>query len=97
VVATCRSDEIPLDERVADWLAHMRGSSRADEIRLSPLPRTEVAEQVCVLTGGPAPAPVIDALYARAEGNPFFNEQLVVCWAGLSWVQHSGPASVLAH
>ena len=81
-VATCRSDEVPLDERVAGWLAHMRGSSRAEEIRLSPLSRTEVAEQVRLLTGGPAPARVIDGLYARAEGNPFFTEQLVAAALG---------------
>ena len=36
-----------------------------------------MAEQVAALAGGPAPARVVDELYARAEGNPFFTEQLV--------------------
>ena len=47
------------------------------EIRLGPLSREEVAEQVAGLAGAPAPAWVVDELYARAEGNPFFTEQLV--------------------
>ena len=36
-----------------------------------------MAEQVAALAGGPVPSPVVDELYARAEGNPFFTEQLV--------------------
>ena len=48
-----------------------------EEIRLGPLSRAEEAEQVAALAGGPVPPRVLDALYARAEGNPFFTEQLV--------------------
>jgi DNA-binding CsgD family transcriptional regulator len=77
VVATCRGDEAPLAGQVADWLAHVRGAAGVQEIRLGPLSRLEVAGQVAALAGGPAPAPVVDELYARAEGNPFFTEQLV--------------------
>ena len=44
VVATCRSDEAPLDRQVADWLAHVRGGNAVEEIRLGPLSREEVAE-----------------------------------------------------
>ena len=78
VVATCRSDEAPLAAHVAGWLAHVRGSGGGgvEEIRLGPLSRAEVAEQVAALAGGPVPPRVVDELYARAEGNPFFTEQL---------------------
>ena len=48
-----------------------------EEIRLGPLSRAEVAEQVAALAGGPPPPRVVDELYARGEGNPFFTEQLV--------------------
>jgi hypothetical protein len=48
-----------------------------EEIRLGPLSRLEVAEQVAALAGGPVPPVVVDEVYARAEGNPFFTEQLV--------------------
>jgi DNA-binding CsgD family transcriptional regulator len=77
VVATCRGDEAPLDRQVAEWLAHVRGSGAVEEIRLGPLSRDEVADQIADLVGGPAPLRLVDDLYARAEGNPFFTEQLV--------------------
>jgi hypothetical protein len=82
VVVTCRGDEAPLDGQVAGWLAQMRGAAGVEEIRLGPLSRPEVAGQVAALAGRPAPPGVVDELYARAEGNPFFTEQLVA--AGLT-------------
>jgi DNA-binding CsgD family transcriptional regulator len=77
VVVTCRSDEPSLDAHAADWLAHARGSQDAEEIRLGPLSRDEVAAQVAGLVGGPPPPGLVDDLYVRAGGNPFFTEQLV--------------------
>ena len=77
VVATCRGDEAPLDGHVAQWLAHMRGGSGVDELRLGPLSPAEAGEQVAGLVGGAAPERLADELFARAEGNPFFTEQLV--------------------
>ena len=76
------SDEAPLEPQVAEWLTHVRGRGGVAEVRLGPLSRDEVAEQVAELAGSPAPAPVVDELYARAEGNPFFTEQLVAAMVG---------------
>jgi DNA-binding CsgD family transcriptional regulator len=77
VVATYRADEVPVAGHVADWLAQARGAAGVEEIRLGPLSREEVAQQASALAGRPVPARVADELYARAEGNPFFTEQLV--------------------
>jgi len=77
VVVTCRGDESPLEPVVAAWLANARGGSDVEVIRLRPLSREETAEQVAALTGGSAPAQFAEDVYARAEGNPFFAEQLV--------------------
>jgi len=77
VVVTCRSDEVPLESQVAAWLAHVRGASGVEEIRLRPLSRQEAAEQIAALAGAPAPEGFAEEVYARAEGNPFFTEQLV--------------------
>ena len=77
VVVTCRSDEAPLAAHVATWLAQVRGAAGVEEISLGRLSRTELAGQVTALVGGPVPPRVVDELYARAEGNPFFTEQLV--------------------
>jgi DNA-binding CsgD family transcriptional regulator len=77
VVVTCRSDEAPMEAPVADWLAQVRGAAGMEELTLGPLSRAEVAWQVATLAGGPVPPRVVDELFARAEGNPFFTEQLV--------------------
>ena len=77
LVVTCRSDEVPLDWPVAAWLAHVRGSELVEEIRLGPLSREESAQQVAGLARGQLPDRLPNELYARAEGNPFFTEQLV--------------------
>jgi predicted ATPase len=77
VVVTCRSDEAPLEPHVVEWLAHVRERGGVGQVGLGPLSRDEVAEQVAGISGSPLPAAVVDELYARAEGNPFFTEQLV--------------------
>jgi DNA-binding CsgD family transcriptional regulator/tetratricopeptide (TPR) repeat protein len=81
VIATCRSDEVPVAAQVADWLAQMRAAAGVEEIRLGPLSRPEVTRLIAALAGGPAPRQVVDEVYARAEGNPFFTDQMVA--AGL--------------
>jgi DNA-binding CsgD family transcriptional regulator/tetratricopeptide (TPR) repeat protein len=77
VVVTCRSDEVPLDAGVADWLTHVRRDAGVEEIRLGPLSRAEVAEQITGLVGATPPAALVREVCARAEGHPFFTEQLV--------------------
>jgi hypothetical protein len=70
VVVTCRGDEAPLTAHVAGWLAQMQGSAGVEEIRLLPLSRAQVAEQVAALAARRAADPgalaaVLDArLYA---------------------------------
>jgi DNA-binding CsgD family transcriptional regulator len=90
VTVTCRSDEAPLAPRVAGWLAQVRGAAGTEEITLGPLSRAEVAGQVAALTGGPVPPGVVDELFARAEGNPFFTEQLMAA-ALARGTAESGP------
>jgi predicted ATPase len=77
VVVTCRSDEVPLDVGVADWLTHVRRDAGVAEIRLGPLPHREAVEQIAGLVGTPPPSELVEEVYARAEGHPFFTEQLV--------------------
>ena len=77
VVVTCRGDEAPLAAHVASWLAQVRSGAGVEEIRLGPLSWAEAAGQVTALVGSPVSPHVVDELYARAEGNPFFTEQLV--------------------
>jgi len=91
VVATYRSDEAPVAPHVADWLAKARGAARTAEIGLEPLSWDETAQQVAALTGGPVSARLAAELYVRAEGNPFFTEQLVA--AALTGTAGAGELS----
>ena len=77
VMATCRGDEAPLAAHVVSWLTQARSGAGAEEIRLGPLSRAEVATLAATLAGSPVSARVVDELFARAEGSPFFTEQLV--------------------
>ena len=77
VVVTCRGDEAPLPPEVASWLAQVRSAAGTKEIRLGGLSRAQVAGQVAALAGGSVTPDVVDELFMRAEGNPFFTEQLV--------------------
>jgi DNA-binding CsgD family transcriptional regulator/tetratricopeptide (TPR) repeat protein len=77
VVVTFRGDEAPLAAHVEAWLAQARAGAGVAEIRLGPLSRPEVAGQVTALAGPQVSPRVIDELFARAEGNPFYTEQLV--------------------
>ncbi|HEY5987649.1 MAG TPA: hypothetical protein VIV12_14935 [Streptosporangiaceae bacterium] len=62
---------------MTDWLQHVRAGTVVEEIQLRPLSREEVAGQIAALVSQPPPAGLVDELYARGEGNPFFTEQLV--------------------
>ena len=77
VVVTCRGDQAPLAPHVAGWLGQVRAGAGVEEIRLGPLSPDQAARQVATLAGGPVSPRAVDELYARAEGNPFFTEQLV--------------------
>jgi len=77
VVVTCRSDEVPQDPVVADWLTNVRRDAGVEEVRLGPLSEAETAEQIGGLVQAPPPAGLLEEVYARAEGHPFFTEQLV--------------------
>ena len=69
VVATCRGDEVRVGPHVTRWLGHVRGGGQASEIRLGPLSRAEVAEQVAGLMGTPA-AGVADEMFSGVRATP---------------------------
>jgi DNA-binding CsgD family transcriptional regulator len=95
VVVTCRSDEVPLDAVVADWLTQVRRDAGVEEIRLGPLSNGDVAEQITALIGAPPPVGLVEEVYARAEGHPFFTEQLVAA-AIIDSVQPGKPVALPA-
>jgi DNA-binding CsgD family transcriptional regulator/tetratricopeptide (TPR) repeat protein len=77
LVATYRSDE-PRSDRLGPWLAEL---DRGGPVQRLQLPRLDQVQTVAQLTGilGVAPAVnLVDGVFARSEGNPFFTEELLV-------------------
>ena len=78
LVATYRTDDP--DARSPEMLAWMSHAQRAEVTEVLPLGRLgreEVATQIESLLGEPAPGAIVDSVFRRGEGNPFFTEQLV--------------------
>jgi DNA-binding CsgD family transcriptional regulator/tetratricopeptide (TPR) repeat protein len=76
VVATYRSDE-PHTIRLRPWLAEL---DRGGPVQRLELPRLDQIQTAAQLTGilGVAPAvDLVDGVFARSEGNPFFTEELL--------------------
>lgn len=77
VLATYRHDEIHRDHPMRPWLVELRRADMVDSLELRRLDREDTAEQLAAILGSaPSPA-VVDAIYERGEGNPFFSEELL--------------------
>ncbi len=90
LLLTLRTDESPAPEGLARYVAELvrRGDHR---VSLQPLSREQQAHQMSDILGVPPHRRLLDDVYARAEGNPFFAEEL------LALSQHGGaglPATV---
>ena len=81
VVATLRSDEIDRREGLRRFLAEVATAPRARRLELTGLGRAEMHAQIAGILGGAAPADLVDAVFTRSEGNPFFAEELVAAGA----------------
>jgi DNA-binding CsgD family transcriptional regulator/tetratricopeptide (TPR) repeat protein len=77
LVFTVRSDESPQDAGVARFIAET-GRGSGQRVALGPLTRDEQALQLSDILGVPPRTALLDEVYARAEGNPFFAEELLV-------------------
>jgi DNA-binding CsgD family transcriptional regulator/tetratricopeptide (TPR) repeat protein len=80
LVGTWRSDELPRGHPVRRWLAEQHRSSRVEALELDRLSRGELAEQLTGILGAPPPG-LVDEVFARSGGNPFFAEELLAAAA----------------
>jgi DNA-binding CsgD family transcriptional regulator/tetratricopeptide (TPR) repeat protein len=76
LVASYRSDELPGVHPVRRWVAQQHRSGRVEHLELQRLTRAELAEQLTGILGAPTPG-LVEEVFARSEGNPFFAEELV--------------------
>jgi len=77
LIFTVRTDETPHDAGAARFIAET-GRGSAQHVVLAPLTRDEQALQLSDILGVPPRTTLLDGVYARAEGNPFFAEELLV-------------------
>ncbi|MGH9280780.1 MAG: helix-turn-helix transcriptional regulator [Acidimicrobiales bacterium] len=82
LVATYRSDEVHRRHPLRPFLAQGARSERVIRLELTPLTPDEVAEQLEAIAGSAPPPAVVEAVVARAEGNPFFAEELLAAGGG---------------
>lgn len=77
LLTTARADEVaPAARR---WLTQLERERLAHELVLAPLTPAEVGQMAAALlpAGGTVGRALLDTLYARSEGNPFFVEELL--------------------
>ena len=77
VVVTYRPDELHRGHPLRPFVAELERSGRAERLELEPLERSEVAEQLEAIAGRAPAAGVVDGIFVRSEGNPFFAEELL--------------------
>ena len=77
IVATVRSDELGPEHPLRPLLAELQRGGRAQRIDLAALSRDEMAAQVAGITGSKPRSEVVERLFDRSQGNPFFTEELL--------------------
>jgi tetratricopeptide (TPR) repeat protein len=76
LVVTYRSDE-PDPDRLGPYLAELDRGGRVERLELTRLDRAAtVAQLTAILDASPA-ADLVEAVFVRSEGNPFFTEELL--------------------
>ena len=74
-----RTDESPPGTSLRDWRSRLLTQRIAEEVRLTPLSKTETALVTTLIldTGLSAPREVVDAVYERTDGVPLHIEELL--------------------
>jgi predicted ATPase len=76
VVVSYRNDE-PGTDWLGPYLAVLDRSGHAQRVELSRLDRAETLAQLVGIVGAAPPAELVDAVFGRSEGNPYFTEELL--------------------
>jgi DNA-binding CsgD family transcriptional regulator len=77
ILGTYRGEELHRRHPFARLLAELTRERLSHELRLSPLSRDELARMLETTLERPLPLPLVDILYDRSGGNPFFLEELL--------------------
>jgi DNA-binding NarL/FixJ family response regulator len=76
-LGTYREDELDRDHPFTPWLAELSRHTRVRKLAVAPLSRPELAVLITNVRGS-APSPeLLESVWTRAQGNPFFAEELL--------------------
>ena len=76
-VATVRSDELSRASVIRRFVAQLARSDRVRSVDVEPLTEEAVEQQVASILGREPPSGLVRRLFARAQGNPLFVEELL--------------------
>lgn len=77
LVATYRTDELHRRHPLRQFLGEVERLPVVERLELAPFTRRELAQQLAaILESSPDPA-LVEELFARSQGNPFFAEELL--------------------
>ena len=82
VVVTYRTDEVHRRHPLRAFLAEADRSRAVTRLSLERFTREELAELLTGILGEVPPPQLVDDLFGRAEGNPFYTEELIAAWGG---------------
>jgi DNA-binding CsgD family transcriptional regulator len=77
LVVTYRPDELHRGHPLRPFLSELERSGRGQRVELEALTRSEVAEQLQAIAGRVPDGRVIERIFRRSEGNPFYAEELL--------------------
>jgi DNA-binding CsgD family transcriptional regulator/tetratricopeptide (TPR) repeat protein len=92
MVGTFRSDELDRLHPLHPLLGELARNRRVRRLELARFTRAELAEQLAGLLGADPPDRLVDDVYARSGGNPFFAEELLLAGEGAD--PHALPTSL---
>jgi DNA-binding CsgD family transcriptional regulator/tetratricopeptide (TPR) repeat protein len=77
IVATYRSDDLHPHHPLLTWLAEIDRAGGIERLDLQRLTREEVAHQMGAINAAEPSAALVDSVYLRSGGNPFFVEEIL--------------------
>jgi DNA-binding CsgD family transcriptional regulator len=81
IIGTYRTDDLHRRHPLRPWLSEMERSPRVRRTEIARFDHAELTAQVGAILGHVPSARLVDAIAERAEGNPFFVEELLASGA----------------
>ncbi len=76
-LVTTHRDEAAVSDQFQHWLGNVRRLPGTEELVLTRLDQDATGDQIAELLGRPPPPRLVEQVYERSRGNPYFSELLV--------------------